>query len=78
MADGYGSLRLKKDTLELLRDLKDAFELSYRVQLTQDEFVRKMAASVEEGDVAVWETYCLRRQMREEAERKAREKNGRR
>ena len=54
----YGAFRLRKDTLEFLQTMKQAFELSYGKKFTNDEFVKQMAASVEEGDIAVWETYC--------------------
>ena len=54
----YGAFRLKKDTVDNLRVLKKAFELSYGEDFTNDEFIQQMAAAVEEGDEAVWEIYC--------------------
>ena len=54
----YGAFRLKKDTIDNLRILKKAFELCYEEDFTNDELIEQMAAAVEEGDVAVWETYC--------------------
>lgn len=54
----YGALRVKTDTIESLKDLKAAFEVSYGRKFTNDEFIRQMAASVEEGDPGVWEIYC--------------------
>lgn len=54
----FGNYRLKKSTLEFLRRMKMAFELSYEKEFTNDEFVRQMAASVEDGDVAVWDIFC--------------------
>lgn len=54
----FGNYRLKKSTLEYLRRMKKAFELSYGVDLTNDDFIHKMAASVEEDDVAVWDIFC--------------------
>lgn len=58
MESTYGTFRLKRETLEYLQTLKKAFELCYGKSLTNDELVKKMAASVEDGDVAVWETFC--------------------
>lgn len=69
----YGSLRLKEDTLDYLRDLKEAYELTYGHPFTYDEFVRAMTDSIDDGDPAVWEMFCLRRQQKEEAEKKAKE-----
>jgi hypothetical protein len=69
----FGALRIKEDTLDFLRDLKEAFEITYGQTLTNDDFVKKMAASVEDGDVAVWEMYCLRQQQKEEATKKVQE-----
>ncbi len=54
----YGALRLKKDTIEYLQLMKQAFEISYGKSFSNDEFIKKMAASVEDGDTAVWETFC--------------------
>ena len=54
----YGSLRLKKETLGRLRELRKAYEECYGRTFTYDAFVRQMMASVEEGDPAVWEAYC--------------------
>ena len=67
----YGAFRLKKDTVEFLQSMKQAFELSYDKKFTNDEFIRQMAASVEEGDVAVWEIYCTMELQKEELAAKA-------
>ncbi len=62
----YGAFRLKKDSVEFLQRMKQAFELSYGKKYTNDEFIRQMAASVEEGDVGVWDIYCTLEQQKEE------------
>lgn len=75
----YGALRLRKDTLEFLRTMKEAFEFCYNREFTNDEFIRQMAVSVEEGDVAVWETYCEVEMKKDEIRERARairEKHG--
>ncbi len=54
----YGAFRLKKETVEYLQLLKQAFEISYGKTFTNDEFIKQMAASVEDGDVAVWDIFC--------------------
>ena len=73
----YGSLRLKEDTLEFLHYLKEAYEITYSKPFTNDAFIRQMTASIEAGDPAVWEMFCLRDMQRDEAEKKARELKGR-
>ena len=67
----FGAFRLKKDTVEFLRTLKQAFEVSYGKSFTNDEFIHQMAASVEEGDAGVWDIYCTIEQQREELAAKA-------
>ena len=62
----YGAFRLKKETVEKLKLLKQAFELSYDRDFSNDEFIKQMAASVEEGDVAVWEFFCKLQELKEE------------
>ena len=71
--EDYGAIRLKKETIEFLKTLKQAFELSYGKSFTNDEFIRQMAASVEDGDVAVWETYCEIEMKKDEIRERARE-----
>ena len=56
--EDYGNYRLRKSTIEFLQRMKKAFELSYGKDFTNDDFIHQMAASVEDGDVAVWEIYC--------------------
>lgn len=66
----YGTLRIKPETIELLKELKDAFDASYGKRFTMDEFVRQMAASIEEGDPGVWEIYCTQQAQKEELQQK--------
>lgn len=70
----YGAYKLKKSTIEFLRRMKMAFELSYEKEFTNDEFVKQMAASVEDGDVAVWEIYCELDQTMERLAAKGRQR----
>ena len=70
MAD-FGNYRLKKETIDFLKRMKQAFEVTYNKPFTNDEFIKQMAASVEEGDVAVWEMYATIEQQKEELEQKA-------
>lgn len=55
----YGALRLKKDTIEYLKDAKLAFESSYLQRFTFDEFARRLVACVEDAEPAVWEALGL-------------------
>ena len=69
----YGAFRLKKETVEFLRTMKQAFELTYEKEFTNDEFIHQMAASVEEGDCAVWETYCVIEMKKDEIRERVKE-----
>ena len=60
----YGALRLKRDTIEFLKDMKDAFEDSYGKKFTMDSFIRQMASAVEDGDPGVWDIYCTKQNQR--------------
>ena len=52
------SLSIEKETMVYLMTLKKAFEATYGKAFTLDDFLVQMAASVEEGDCAVWEEFC--------------------
>ena len=69
----FGAFRLKQSTIDYLQSLKQAFELSYEKDFTNDEFIKKLAASVEEGDVAVWEIFCTIEEQKEALAAKAEE-----
>ena len=60
MANTFGALRLKKDTIGYLKRLKMAFEIVHNgnAPYTNDDFIMKMAGAVEQGDDAVWKTFC--------------------
>ena len=66
----YGSLRVKNDTLDLLKVMKEAFEASYGKKFTVDEFLRQLADAVEDGDPGVWEIYCTMQTQRDELKEK--------
>ena len=70
----YGALRLKASTLEYLRIMKQAFEMCYGKDFSNDDFILHMAAAVEGGDCAVYETFCELQELREKA--KQRRKDG--
>lgn len=53
----FSAFRLKKETVKFLQDFKQAFELCYGKEMSNDDFIRQALASVEAGDPAVWETY---------------------
>ena len=75
--NGYGAIRLKKDTIEYLQHLKQAFEICYGKSFTYDDFLKQMAASVEDGDIAVWETFCELTQKMDEIKQRAQERMNR-
>ena len=57
--DTHGeSLILKRDTIDHLMKMKKAYEIAYNRTFDLDTFLVQMSASVEEGDIAVWEEYC--------------------
>lgn len=74
--DGYGAVRLKAETLGRLRELKESYELTYGKKMSYDEFMSRLMACVEDGDLAVWELYCLRQQQKDEALEKVKELSG--
>jgi len=74
MGEKFGAFRLKQSTVEYLQTLKQAFELSYDRDFTNDDFILQMAASVEDGDVAVWEFFCRLQDLKKEAKKKRAEK----
>lgn len=74
--DGYGAVRLKAETLGRLRELKGSYELTYGKKMSYDEFMSRLMACVEDGDLAVWELYCLRQQQKDEALEKVKELSG--
>lgn len=74
MENKYGTFRLKKETIDFLQTLKQAFEYCYGKSFTNDEFIKQMAASVEDGDVAVWETFCELSANLEDIKQRAKER----
>lgn len=54
----YAVFKVTKGTMKYLQDMKKAFELSYQKEMTNDEFIMQMAASVEAGDLGAWELLC--------------------
>lgn len=62
----YGTLRIKPETIEFLKELKEAFDASYGKKFTMDEFIKQMAAAVEDGDPGVWEIYCTQQAQKDE------------
>lgn len=58
MADkDFGALRLTRPVLEDLKVLKVAFESCYLERMTNDEFIRRLIASVEDSEPGVWDNY---------------------
>ena len=53
--DEYVSVRVKRSTKETLSELMEAYSVCYGKPFTFDAVVNQMVASIEEGDVAVWE-----------------------
>ena len=74
MGNDFSAFRLKKETVETLQTLKQAYEICYDKPFTNDEFILQLTASVEEGDVAVWETYCELSEKLDELKRRAKER----
>lgn len=54
----FGSLRLPKECLNDLKDVRLAFESCYMQRLTNEELVGKLIACIEDAEPAVWEAYC--------------------
>lgn len=64
----YSAFRLRKETIKYLQDLKRAFEISYGREFSNDDFIKYMSYSIEEGDPAVWEIYCRMQMTQKELE----------
>ena len=52
------TLVLKRETIVHLMKMKKSYEEVYNRQFDLDGFIEQMSASVEGGDIAVWEEYC--------------------
>ena len=52
------TLTLEPQTIAHLARMKSAFETIYNKSFSIDEVIIQMSASVEEGDVAVWDEMC--------------------
>lgn len=57
-SDEYSSLRLPRVMIEQLKDVRLAFEANYMKRLTNEEFIEKLIACIDDAEPAVWETYC--------------------
>ena len=64
----FSAFRLKKDSVKLLQDMKEAFAYSYGHEMTNDEFIEHLVASVEGGEPGVWEIYCKQQMNNKELE----------
>lgn len=67
----FSAFRLRKESVKLLQELKDAFEISYGHDMTNDEFIEHLTAAVEGGEPGVWEIYCKRQMNLRELEEMA-------
>ncbi len=54
----YGNFKVTKETMKYLQNLKSAFEIYYGKEMTNDEFIKQMATSLNKGDSCVWEIFC--------------------
>lgn len=56
--NNYGALRLPRESIEDFRLVKIAMEANYGRKFSSEKVIAKMIASLEDGDPAVYETYC--------------------
>ena len=54
----FSAFRLKKETVKFLQDMKEAYEISYGKEFSNDTFIKQLASAIEVGDGATWEIYC--------------------
>ena len=66
----FRAVRLKVETIALLRDMKDAFESSYGEKFTMDQFVTKLVLNVKDGDPDIWDIYEIKKRMKNELAQK--------
>lgn len=67
----FSAFRLRKESVKLLQEMKGVFEISYGHDMTNDEFIQHLVASVEGGEPGVWEIYCRRQMNNKELEEMA-------
>lgn len=54
----FSAFRLKKETVKFLQDMKEAYEISYGKEFSNDTFIKQLASAAEAGDSSTWEIYC--------------------
>lgn len=54
----FSAFRVRKETVKLLQDMKDAFEISYGKEYSNDSFIQQLATAVKTGNSSTWEIYC--------------------
>ena len=69
--NGFGAYRLKKDTIDMLKNLKRAFELSGAQSLTNDDFIRKLIGCVQNSDSSIWGIFSTIESQQSELIKKA-------
>ena len=62
----FKSIRVPESLMEDIKVLKSAYEECYGKKMTFEDVIRKMMASIEDGDPAVWEMYSTIQSSREE------------
>ena len=67
----FGALRLKKDTIELLKQLKHAYEISFDKNYTNDDFIKTLADSVKISDNNTWNIFITIVSQQSELKKKA-------
>ena len=60
----YRSLRLKPKTIDVLKDVKLAFEASYLERMTMDALMDRLVACLEEAEPSVWDNLCAIQQKK--------------
>jgi len=67
---GYVSIRIKKETFELLCETKDSFEDFCDKKLTVDEFQQTLIEALSKTEPEFWEIFTMKKEMQRQLQEK--------
>ena len=67
---GYVSIRIKKETFELLSETKDSFEDFCDKKLTVDEFQQTLIEALSKTEPEFWEIFTMKKEMQRQLQEK--------
>ena len=67
---GYVSIRIKKETFELLSETKDSFEDFCDKKLTIDDFQQTLIEALSKTEPEFWEIFTMKKEMQRQLQEK--------